>query len=212
MRCEWLVSKDLVAYHVPDKAALTQVVKTRDLKGKEAGNLRQLMGFDEVGGDRDGRHDSDNWQRYEDGVGSSKSVQCIQKNGSETLVVLVGKLGHRWLLAKKHAPEMPRDKLARLLNGSLKAVKLGSNIWRRGQLPPAVTALRNGQSIVTLLEPAESHVTQPAAAGAVGALPQQPDRLEGQPLEVYPSDLRPSRAHARESLNPTLARLAPTTH
>ena len=95
------------------------------------------------------RHDADNWQRYEGGVGSSKSVQCIKHDSSDVIVVLCGNLDHRLSLARKHAPGIERDKLAMLLNGKLKKVACTGGIWRRGTLPSATT-LRDRQSIATL--------------------------------------------------------------
>jgi hypothetical protein len=156
MLSEWMVSKDRVAYYVPHRAALDAVVEARKIKGKEAGNLRQLMGIDQVGSDRDdrdGRHDSDNWQRYHAGFGSSKSVQCIRREGSDELVILLGKLDHRWHLAKQHAPAVERSKLARLLNGSVKEMVVENVAWIRGVLPPAVGALHHGQCVATLAVP-----------------------------------------------------------
>ena len=111
------------------------------------------MGFDRVGSDRDhrnGRHDSDNWQRYEAGVGSSKSVQCIRREGSDELVILSGKLDHRRSLAKQHAPAVERSKLARLLNGSVKTRDVDGVRWLRGELPPAARVLHHGQCVATL--------------------------------------------------------------
>ena len=153
MLSEWVVSKDLIAYHIPDRAALKAVVEAREIKWKEHGNLRQLMGFDEVGEDRDGRHDSDNWQRYQTGAGSSKSVQCMRREGSDELVILVGKLDHRWRLAKQHAPAVERSKLGRLLNGSVKKMDVDGAIWIRGELPPAPDVLRHGHCVATLAVP-----------------------------------------------------------
>ena len=114
MLSEWLISPELVAHHVPDPAALERLISDLKVGKVQAGNMRQLMEVVAVGKDgREGCHVAKNWQRYEQGFGSPKSVQCIQQDGSDVLVVLTGDLNHRWKLAKEHLPEIDRTKLAR---------------------------------------------------------------------------------------------------
>ena len=173
MSSPWLVSPDLDVYDVPDKPALKQlIIKLGIDRDNDAGNLRQLMGYATVKTDglnaRAGRFEANGWQLYYEGVGSTKSVQCIQKDGSDVVMPVVGDLDNRWRLAKVHAPDMDRRKLGRLLNAEIQKVKLANGIWRRGSLPAPATALLSGRRITTLQAAAwpPPHNNLPDYAGA----------------------------------------------
>jgi len=158
-----------VAYNVPNRVTLEQIIEAEKIdRNHHAGNLRQLLRFNKVDDERTGCHDAKNWQLYEEGDGSAKTVQCIQRRGAETVYPLVGNLDHRWHLAKQHAPDMDRAKLARLLNGSLKKIVLSDIVWIRGRLPPSAY-LNDRQSIVTLRAAALPPPQAPSWAARLGA-------------------------------------------
>ena len=147
---QWLVSPSLVAYSIASAAQLEAVIELHGYKGNNAGNLRQLAGLNRVGADRFGRHIASGWQRYEAGMGSSKSAQCIMRDGTDIVFVLVGDVDDRWRSAKEIiSPDVEREKLRRLLNGSLKALHARDDVWRRAELPP-LSPSSNGASIAVL--------------------------------------------------------------
>ena len=88
MLSPWLVSKDLEVFEVRNRAKLDDIITDKKIDRKnKAPNLRQLMGYDSVTtageNSRSGRFEADSWQLYYSGVGSAKSVQCIQQDGSD---------------------------------------------------------------------------------------------------------------------------------
>ena len=60
-----LVTPQMTAHAIPDRAALQRFVDERSYIGWQLhGNLRQLMRIDKVGGDRHQRHEAGSLRRY----------------------------------------------------------------------------------------------------------------------------------------------------
>ena len=61
-----LVSPDRALFHAPDEAALQDLKIAAHFDSRLATNLRQLLGWSQVGKGRDRRWQADNWQLLED--------------------------------------------------------------------------------------------------------------------------------------------------
>ena len=86
-----LVSPQRTLHIVADKESLTKLVDGRGLEKKKAkelkGNLAQLCGWNDVGADRDGRGETNNWQLLD-------GIRWLQRDGCDEVVPLVGKYDH----------------------------------------------------------------------------------------------------------------------
>ena len=147
-----IVSPQRVLYEVQDREELKALVTELKLGWKLGGNLCQLCGWEQVGADRTGRGEADNWQKLCD-------VTWLKRDGSDVIVPVVGK--PTWIM--ENVPElkdmMQPASLRKLRNGNLKVV----NGWRCVAQPPAVAQLSSGTSLVGL--PANASSAVPAQEG-----------------------------------------------
>ena len=83
-----LVSPDWRTYRVASKEDLTALTVALNIHWKLAGNLRQLLEFDEVGSDRARRHVASGWHLLNE-------MQWVVDTGSSEVVPLCGTVSEK---------------------------------------------------------------------------------------------------------------------
>ena len=151
-RLQWLIEHE-------NKEQLKAVQKRYNLKRDEVGNLRQLLGWKDVGTPKGGRNDRDkrketaNFQIIFAAVklDTNDTVQWLQHISGGEVVPLVGKLQHKLATVALHHTNivpgaMAKGSLKNLLNGSVGDAKG----WRLVPPPRQVFSLGNGSSLLGL--------------------------------------------------------------
>ena len=151
-RLQWLIEHE-------NKEQLKAVQKRYNLKRDEVGNLRQLLGWKDVGTPKGGRNDRDkrketaNFQIIFAAVklDTNDTVQWLQHISGGEVVPLVGKLQHKLATVALHHTNivpgaMAKGSLKNLLNGSVGDAKG----WRLVLPPRQVFSLGNGSSLLGL--------------------------------------------------------------
>ena len=128
-RLQWLIEHE-------NKEQLKAVQKRYNLKRDEVGNLRQLLGWKDVGTPKGGRNDRDkrketaNFQIIFAAVklDTNDTVQWLQHISGGEVVPLVGKLQHKLATVALHHTNivpgaMAKGSLKNLLNDSVKDVR-----------------------------------------------------------------------------------------
>ena len=143
-----LCAPDRVAYRVPrdDEEALSRVVNKYAVGKKQRTqlkkNLKQLLGWTEVGNDRDGRRETENFQL-------STDIVCLQHTVSKEIVPLVGKPAHIWQNFVQPLQAMKERTMKDLLKPSGTGQPGG---WRKRSPPDWWHLLPDGTSLVGLGE------------------------------------------------------------
>jgi hypothetical protein len=144
----FLVTPDRALHRVPDDKGLSAIARAHGLSSKAAGNLRQLLGWTAVGQGRQPRLEVANFQLLD-------NVKWLQRDGSDELVAVVGKLDHVWQTVVEQRVDMDFSKgsLQKLLSAEGRAV----DSWRKVDPPPQLLAraaeLPDGSSLDELFPP-----------------------------------------------------------
>ena len=94
-----LVTPELKVYRFADRSALIAFTKSRQLERHLAANLRQLLGFDEVGEDRTTRRAAAGWYNLRD-------VKFVLNTTTRLLVPLVGTVDDKLKQMQQHEPDI----------------------------------------------------------------------------------------------------------
>ena len=141
-------------HHVADPDALKALVTSLNIDSQSASNLRQLLGWSEVGTDRSARHIMAGWYLL-------REVQWLLNTESREIVPLCGTAAQKLELVQRHEPGVPGGALKKLLNGR-RTTPLGK--WKKlAAAPPVVMDLNDGESIVGHSLPAVTQAMPPVA-------------------------------------------------
>ena len=134
-----LVSPDWRTYRVASKEDLTALTVALNIHWKLAGNLRQLLEFDEVGSDRARRHVASGWHLLNE-------MQWVVDTGSSEVVPLCGTVSEKLKLMQQRDAGIDGLALKKLLNGSRKA-DVGR--WKKlAEMPYIYVDLSDGDSVL----------------------------------------------------------------
>ena len=139
-----LISPERTIHRIASRADLDELVEARGVGWQLAGNLRQLLGYDQVGADRTRRRTASGWYLLHE-------AKWLLNTESRLLVPLFGTVRERLTAMQEHEPGIDEGQLKNLCNGKRK--KAVGN-WRKLDVAPSVVMeLDDGSSITGLTLP-----------------------------------------------------------